>query len=161
MAGAESDAARKKSHKWAGGGADKDIIRQGSGLVESSPSTVANLQQKMSLAPKKSAAPPKKPPVLKKPPVKKKPAVPKTPGPASDRKSHKWAGGGADRAIIAAGQSQEPKIKRERTSDDEDEDDEPPRKRARQTIGGKEIIRSGKGWYEIACSPGAESQSSE
>lgn len=150
---------KKKSHKWGGGGADKDIIRQGSSLIDDSPVFVRQHSPKASSAPKKSAPAPKKLPV----PKKKKPAVPKTPAPDSSRKSHKWAGGGADRAIIAQGLSQDsnPIIKRELS---EDTPVVQPKRRSLPVasgLAGKErVVRAGKGWIEVSRTPSPESEES-
>ena len=159
--GAEPEqSTKKKSHKWAGGGADKDIIRIGSDIRNSSSIVVDNPSPTVPSFPKKSApAPmPKKPPMPnKKPSVPKKRPVPKVPGENSDRKSHKWAGGGADRAIIAQGLSRDPVIKREPLASDDD--DAPPTKKPHRwsdASTGKKIIRAGKGWYEIARTPSVE-----
>ena len=156
----ESANTKKKSHKWSGGGADKDIIRQVSSKVNDRPIPIPKSQPKPSTVSKKAALAPKKTPAPKKAPVKKKPAVPKAPGPSSDRKSHKWAGGGADRAIISQGLSQDPIIIKQEPMDDDDDVIEPPTKKLKHTASGKPIVRSGKGWYEVIRSPSVESQPS-
>ena len=148
---------KKSSHKWGGGGADKVIILAGSSLLGDSP--IVNRQPSPEAAPKpkKSTQLPRKPPV----PKKKKPAVPKTPSADSDRKSHKWAGGGADRAIIAQGLPQEPVVKREHSIDNFSP---VPSKKARTSISGipsnERVVRAGKGWIEVSRTPSPESQES-
>ena len=106
---------KKKSHKWAGGGADRDIIRSGSDLINSpraaakSPSTAAKDPSK------KKPAPPKATKTKRQIPTKKVPAQSdqtlETP-----KKSHRWAGGGADRDIIQAGTTFNAGAKRRRSS---------------------------------------------
>jgi hypothetical protein len=141
---------RKKSHKWSGGGADRDIIRQGVDLFGTA-LPIPQPAPKAQAAPKEQGALSRKsPPPAKKPVPKKKNPVPKSPLTPGPRKSHKWAGGGADRDIIAASIMPEGGRKRRRSTEEESE---PPRKKqkqkARKTADGHEIVRSGKGWYEV------------
>jgi hypothetical protein len=147
----ESTSQRKKSHKWAGGGADKDIIRQGADLfgIKSAPKPPP---------PKPRPTESKKPTaeVLKKKATpKKNPIVPKPTSDGSRRKSHKWAGGGADRDVIAAGLSQESKHGRQEPWTDSAVALKPQPK----VIDGKEVVRSGKGWFEVEKSPELENES--
>lgn len=154
----------KKSHKWSGGGADRDIVRVGATLFPQP----QNAAPKRAVAPRKTPAPPKKP-KTKKGPV---PQATLTPG---VRKSHKWNGGGADRDIVSSGQIIDEGRKRRRSTE---EVCEVPSKKARKSVNGtarksvddkarksvdgKAIIRSGRGWYEVVESdssdPGEENE---
>lgn len=125
-AGAEDEdsPSRKKSHKWVGGGADRDIIRMGSGFVGKSKTTQKSPQSTSKAPPareqpKKNLAPPgpkKKP---QPPALKPQRFVPNDSG--SPKKSHRWAGGGADKDIIQSGVSFSVDEKRRRSGDAEPE----------------------------------------
>lgn len=151
----QSNSQRKKSHKWAGGGADKDIITQGADLFgfKAASTKPAPKSESTSSAPQRPVPKP-----VKKTPAPKKNPVPKTVSEGFSRKSHKWAGGGADRDIIAAGLTQETK----RGSNKSLPDDTPTQKpqttaklqsTAKKFEDGKEVIRAGRGWYEVERSP--------
>jgi hypothetical protein len=141
---------KKKSHKWAGGGADRDIIRQGADMFGIKPGPKPQVPNPKPTAPKKTT------PQLPKMKVvpKKKPIIPRTPSEGSERKSHKWAGGGADRAIIQQGLSlssdQKPAVPASPES---------PRTKAKQWAGDKKVVRAGRGWYEVEKSPTPETES--
>ena len=155
----ETDSARKKSHKWAGGGADRDIIKQGEDLfgIKRIPKPAAPKSQSKTTVPKNPV--PK--PVKKTPIAKKKNPVPKakTDG-SSSRKSHKWAGGGADRDIIAQGYSQESKYGYDRVWTDATDVTPTVKSQAssKRYEGGKEVVRSGRGWFEVERSPTPEGE---
>lgn len=172
----------KKSHKWAGGGADRDIIQQGSGsrvqkarttpkatLTKSvqSQSSSNNARrgqfQKTSQGPKKSAAS----------------------SSHSVTKSHKWVGGGADKDILRQGadlfrgatkkkvasKPEPPKkpevkakpIKKEPAPKPPKPAALPAKKQPKIFEGDKNrpIIRQGKGWVEYAYTPTDEELSQE
>lgn len=111
----EQNPPKKKSHKWAGGGADRDIIRLGSDLFNSpraaakSPITAAKEPSK------KKPAPPKATKTKRQIPAKKIP-VQSDQTLETPKKSHRWAGGGADRDIIQAGTTFNAGTKRRRSS---------------------------------------------
>lgn len=140
----------KKSHKWAGGGADRDIIRSGSGMF-GSPATTPRPSLTATTAPSR-------PPFPKKPSVAKKPAVPKAPlDPAKKKKPHRWSGGGADKDIINAGfQDVNPRDKRPA-----DSVSEPPKPKANKWAPSdvkEKVVRAGKGWYEVVDGSSQESE---
>ncbi|KAK5172288.1 uncharacterized protein LTR77_003926 [Saxophila tyrrhenica] len=137
---------KTKSHRWSGGGADRDIVQTGISQF-GLPKALA--------APKKEAAPARKARAPPKKPKKKGP-VPKAPLTPGVRKSHKWGGGGADRDIVAIGESESlGRGKRQRSSD---VSVPPPSKKAKQEVGGKAVVRSGRGWYEVVQSSSPEAE---
>ncbi|KAK3719002.1 hypothetical protein LTR37_004565 [Vermiconidia calcicola] len=160
----ETDSSRpKKSHKWSGVGADRDIVRTGSALfgheIVASHSPASRVV--------KLATTTKKPPGPKKKAVPKKRAVPKDPLTPGGKKSHKWGGGGADRDIIQAGLT-DSGSKRSRPVEDEPEPAEEPKKQKPRTTGnpavypGGKIVRAGKGWFEVEeVTPSAASEASD
>jgi hypothetical protein len=154
----ETASATKKSHKWAGGGADKDIIKQGEGLfgIKYGPVRAADAVPKSKTTTEKAA-----PKLVKKGPKVKKNPVPKAKiDGSSPRKSHKWAGGGADRDIIAQGMSQETKYGYDRVWTDATAvtPTAKPQASPKRYEDGKEVVRSGRGWYEVERSPTPEQE---
>ncbi len=141
---------RKKSHKWAGGGADRDIIRQGADFFGIKPAPKPQVSNPKLTAPKKTPIQLPKKKIV----PKKKPVIPRTPSEGSERKSHKWAGGGADRAIIQQSLSLDSKPKSKVAPPPES-----PRAKAKQWAGDKKVVRAGRGWYEIEDSPMSEPES--
>jgi hypothetical protein len=140
----------KKSHKWSGGGADRDIIQKGADLFGQRLPKAQAAQKGPATAKKTSASTPKD--SAKKQPAKRNP-VPKAPLTPGEKKSHKWAGGGADRDIINAGLTDTGKRKRIISVSDTPQQ---PKKKQRKDADGKPIVRSGKGWYEVAESVSPE-----
>ena len=123
---------KKKSHKWSGGGADKDIIRQSSefDVASRGPATPHKLHAK----PAPRSAPK---------------AAPKS-VPAKERKTQTQAT--QKQGSVKAAQSKKASAQK------------PPPKSAAKPVAkqpqrqpaappGKPIIRSGKGWFEVAMSP--------
>ena len=149
-----STSQKKKSHKWVGGGADKDIINQGAGLFKVKPAAKPPAPKEKPAASQRAA-----PKVIKKPAPKKKPAVPKTPSQHSDRKSHKWAGGGADRDIIEAGLTQSSRRGHDKPRTDHAPASKPPQPKVPETFNGKRVVRAGRGWVEYEESAGSETES--
>ena len=161
---------KKKSHKWAGGGADKDIIRTGSGLVERSPlSTPEHAQAGATVSSKKkshkwagggtdkgiiqagSSSQKAKP----KPPG---PKVKKPQPPQLQRKV--WVDRDGMANLPKKKNPQSLQLKRKAPSEDDERIETPrPQKKTKKShkwSGGgadKDILRAGKGWYEVACSP--------
>ena len=146
----DSTSQKKKSHKWAGGGADRDIIRQGAGTFGIKPAPKPPVSNPKPTAPKKTIPHRPKNKVV----PKKKARIPRTPSESSERKSHKWAGGGADRAIIQQSLSLDSKQKSVVAAPLES-----PRTKAKQWAGDKKVVRAGRGWYEVEESPTPETES--
>ncbi|EMC95252.1 hypothetical protein BAUCODRAFT_149257 [Baudoinia panamericana UAMH 10762] len=130
----------KKSHKWAGGGADRDIIAQG--LATDSPERTKATQH---TAPRKQAPPPaaKKPRMEKQPPpkaaAKPQPQRPRTPAPAPAPKK------AAPKKAIPPSK---PPAQKHVAQPIKKESADMQRYFDGQT--NKPIIRSGKGWVEYA-----------
>ena len=134
---------KRKGHKWAGGSADRDIVKAGAQMfgdtmVMTSDNRPDDPQQHEESedeapVPKKRRLPPK-------PKQKIKPIPPHLrPPPSSDQpkaKSHKWSGGGADRDIIRGAQGDNTRSSRQ-----------------------GDIVRRGRGWIEVEVSQGAEKDS--
>ena len=143
-----------KSHKWACS-ADNDIICQGAESfgIKSTPTPPA---------PKPKANGSKKPtgevPKKKITPKKKNPIVSKPSSDSSERKSHKWAGGGADGDTIVVGLSPRPKYGHQDPGTD-CAIARKPQSKAREVVNGKEVVRSGRGWFEVEISPEPEIES--
>lgn len=153
---------KKKTHKYTGGGADKDIIQQGAMLslgtrsaakATSSVSTSSTIPvaPRKTAVPKRISAPKKDSPRRRIPaPIKianKTSSVTDTSSTASrSRKTHKWAGGGAERDMIATGLNSDLGRRRSRSSDNVEH--ESAMQTSQMTADGKKIVRSGKGWVE-------------
>lgn len=196
--GAQQESSKKKSHKWVGGGADRDIIQKGSVMFGSQIEAAASTQTSAPPAKKKPPPPPPKP--KKKPLPPKKGLFTSNADSSSPKKSHRWAGGGADKDIIQAGISLDSKASRKRSRSVGDIA-VPPKKRPQNRLSGgdtvknavrtgpstdpkpkpqkatpapkpaqaawakdgvakKDVVRAGKGWYEIADEPIEEPQTS-
>ena len=177
---AERDHSKRKSHKWSGGGADRDIIRQGSDVKKAIPAKIPQFGTEPSEQPTGSS---KKTPLPPQPKAKKRVPPARPDGPPV--KSHKWAGGGADRDIIAAGVSSHVSdLKRKRSRSMGDELEQPRKRGVTRASEGvakptsqsparidssktktqrwaesqttKSITRAGKGWFEVIASPEPE-----
>ena len=150
---------KKKSHKWGGGGADRDIIRMGSDYFDS-PATTSR-PSPSTIAVSKKPVFPKNPLEVKKSPVPKKASVPKKlADPSKRKKPHRWSGGGADKDIINAGTFQDRPWNQKRPSDHVVETSKKQPRKPPAIDTDKDVIRSGKGWYEVPRTPSNESQAS-
>lgn len=140
--GAEQEQPKKKSHKWAGGGADRDIIRMGSDLF-GTPSTVQRSPHTATKEPPKKKPAPPGPKKKPQPPLPNQQRITSSDSSGTPKKSHRWAGGGADKDIIQAGIFQGIDAKRRRSSENFSE---APKKKPHKWAGGgadKEIIQAG------------------
>lgn len=178
---AKQPQSKKKSHKWVGGGADRDIIQQGSELGFTTRSCASRPAPAPAFTSKAQNTTQRKQPAPPKYKAKKK-VPPRGQDGSSSTKSHKWSGGGADRSVIAAGASDiigekrrrsssavlEPSPKRRRCgSESEDMNHativpDGPRavtasKGAPPVKGG--VVRKGKDWIEVAHTPSLEDDS--
>ncbi|KAK4550097.1 hypothetical protein LTR36_003064 [Oleoguttula mirabilis] len=118
---------KKKSHKWAGGGADRDIILQGSDLTQKTPAGPA----RRILTPKGVARPKD---------------VAKAKGVARPKEVAKSKEVVKPKEVAKPKEVTKPSRKSQAFLDDDAD---------------KPIIRAGKGWIEVAVTPGASEQESQ
>ncbi|KAI6937172.1 hypothetical protein KC355_g15844 [Hortaea werneckii] len=166
---------KKKSHKWAGGGADRDVIRQNRESSRKSGKPI-QVPQRLPLVSTRQGVPPPKsaPPATKAQPSKrdskatskaaKKPAtkparksdthaVPKS----TTKSAAKPARISDSHTVLANERKQPPKS----TSSKPTKKSDPQAPKPFKEDTDKPIIRSGKGWYEIAVTPVQSEQESQ